>query len=50
LDFSDIDRGRNFGKFATVSLEIDKSAILYCKVKPNGYGLQQSVQRYKSRR
>jgi hypothetical protein len=47
LDFSDIDRGKNFGRFATVSLEIDKSTILYCKVRPNGYGLQKAVQRRK---
>jgi hypothetical protein len=50
LDFSDIDGGRNFGRFATVSLEIDKATILYCKVRPNGYGVQQSVQRHKARR
>lgn len=50
LNFTDVDRGRNFGRFATVSLEIDKSTILYCKVRPNGYGLQQSVQRHKTRR
>lgn len=46
LDFSDID-AKNFGRFATVSLEIDKSTILYCKVKPNGYGVQQAVQQKK---
>jgi hypothetical protein len=49
LDFSDIDK-KDFGRFATVSLEIDKSAILYCKVRPNGYGVQQSVQRRKLRK
>lgn len=50
LDFSDIDNGHNFGRFSTVSLEIDKSAILYCKVKPNGYKVQQKVQQNKLRR
>lgn len=50
LDFSDIDNGNNFGKFATVSLEIDKSTILYCKVRPNGYAVQQRVQQHKLRR
>lgn len=50
LDFSDIDNGNSFGKFATVSLEIDKPTILYCNLKPNGYGLQQSFQKRKLRR
>lgn len=50
LNFSDIDDGNNYGMFATVSLEIDKSAILYAKVIPNGYGLQQSVQARKANR
>lgn len=50
LNFSDIDKGQNYGRFATVSLEIDKSTILYANVKPNGYSVQQSVQRYKSRK
>ena len=50
LNFSDVDNNNNFGIFATVSLEIDKSAILYCKVKPNGYGVQQRVQQRKLNR
>ncbi len=50
LNFKDIDNDNNFGRFATVSLEIDKSSILYCKVKPNGYVLQQRVQQRKLNR
>lgn len=50
LDFSDIDNGNDFGNFATVSIEIDKPTILYCKIKPNGYKVQQSIQQRKLRR
>lgn len=50
LNFKDIDDGNNFGRFATVSLEIDKSCILYCKVRPNGYAVQQRVQQHKINR
>jgi len=47
IDFSVIDNGHNFGRFSTVGLEIDKPILLYASLKPNGYGLQQSVQRHK---
>lgn len=49
IDFSVIDNGQNFGRFATVSLEIDKMILLYASLKPNGYGVQQRVQRRRSR-
>ena len=50
IDFSVIDNGRNFGRFATVSLEIDKMILLYASLKPNGYGVQQKVQKMKLRK
>ena len=50
IDFSVIDRGQNFGRFATVGLEIDKMILLYANLKPNGYAVQQKVQRYKARK
>lgn len=50
IDFSVIDNGKNFGRFATVGLEIDKMILLYANLKPNGYAVQQQVQRYKARK
>lgn len=50
IDFSVIDNGQKFGRFATVGLEIDKMILLYASLKPNGYGVQQQVQRRRTRR
>ena len=50
IDFSVIDNGQKFGRFATVGLEIDKMILLYASLKPNGYTVQQNVQKRKSRR
>lgn len=50
IDFSVIDNGYKFGRFATVGLEIDKPILLYASLKPNGYGLQKNVQNYKMRK
>lgn len=50
LDFSTIDRGFNYGRFSTVGVEIDKPILLYASLRPNGYGVQQRVQRQKRRK
>ena len=47
IDFSVIDNGNKFGRFSTVGLEIDKPILLFASLKPNGYGLQKSVQQRK---
>lgn len=47
IDFSVIDNGYNYGRFATVGFEIDKPILLYASLKPNGYALQQKVQNHK---
>lgn len=50
IDWSVIDNGQNFGRFSTVGLEIDKPVLLYASLKPNGYGLQQRVQKHRASR
>lgn len=50
IDWSVIDNGYKYGRFATVGLEIDKRLLLYASLKPNGYSLQQNVQRRRQRR
>lgn len=45
IDFSVIDNGNKFGRFATVGLEIDKMILLYASLKPNGYDVQQREQK-----
>lgn len=50
IDFSVIDNGNKFGRFSTVGLEIDRPILLYASLKPNGYTLQQNVQKHKMRK
>lgn len=50
IDWSVIDNGVNMGKWGTVGFEIDKPLLLYASLKPNGYGVQQRMQRRKMRR
>lgn len=50
IDFSVIDNGQNYGRYATVGLEIDKRILLYARLKPNGYDLQQQVQLKKQKK
>lgn len=50
IDWSVIDNGVNMGRWGTVGFEIDKPLLLYASLKPNGYGVQQRMQRRKMRR
>lgn len=49
IDFSVIDNGMKFGRFATVGCEIDRPILLYASLKPNGYTVQQKVQNQRRR-
>ena len=50
LDFSIADKGVYMGRWASVSVEIDKSVLLYALAIPHGYDIQNKVQaaKYKS--
>lgn len=44
LDFSVADKGVYMGRWASVSVEIDKSVLLYALATPKGYDMQKKVQ------
>lgn len=47
LDFSQADKGVYMGRWASVSVEIDKSVLLYAIATPKGYDMQRKVQHQK---
>lgn len=47
IDFSSIDKGVYMGRWASVSVEIDKSVLLYALATPNGYDIQNKMQNKK---
>ena len=47
IDFSVVDKGVYMGRWASVSVEIDKSVLLYALATPNGYEIQNKVQNKK---
>lgn len=44
IDFSVIDKGVYMGRWSSVSVEIDKSVLLYALATPKGYDMQNKVQ------
>ena len=50
IDFSVVDKGVYMGRWASVSVEIDKSVLLYALATPNGYDMQNKVQNMKYHR
>ena len=44
IDFSVVDKGVYMGRWASVSVEIDKSVLLYALATPNGYDIQNKIQ------
>lgn len=47
LDFSQVDKGVYMGRWASVSVEIDKPVLLYALATPHGYDIQNKVQNMK---
>jgi hypothetical protein len=47
LDFSIADKGVYMGRWASVSVEIDKSVLLYALATPHGYDIQRKIQNAK---
>lgn len=44
IDFSVVDKGVYMGRWSSVSVEIDKSVLLYALATPNGYDIQNKIQ------